>query len=189
MSLSKIFNTTDLLIALRRFLLELPVRRRGQVEARFLLLSQSQPVVTVVIIIIIANIERIVVQRSFHATGHARTQPRQTDSILAGAQCCQTRVQLLHRFVVLAQVLPDLRVAVLVVRDDNVAGVRGGDARLAVVLPRQVALPVLFVLPDVLDAERVAVVHEQRLAALAQHELEPALEPLFTGGHCGGGRV
>lgn len=74
--------------------------------------------------------------------------------------------------------------AVFVVGHDDVAGVRRGDARLAVVLARQVALPVLFVLADVLDAEGVAVVHQQRLAPLAQHELQPALEPLFAGGYC-----
>lgn len=80
--------------------------------------------------------------------------------------------------------LPDLGVAVLVVRHDDIAGIGRGDPGLAVVLARQVALPVLLVLADVLDAERVPIVHQQRLAPLAQHELEPTLEPLLAGGHC-----
>lgn len=79
--------------------------------------------------------------------------------------------------------LPNLRVAVLVVRHDDVAGVGGRDPRLAVVLARQVALPVLLVLADVLDAKRVAVVHQQRFAPLAEHELQLALVPLFARCH------
>lgn len=75
----------------------------------------------------------------------------------------QLIVELVH-LVVLSQVLSNLGVAVLVVGDDDVAGVGCGDASLAVVLARQVALPVLLVLSYVLNAERVAVVHQQRLA-------------------------
>lgn len=63
--------------------------------------------------------------------------------------------------------LPNLRVAVFVVGHDDVAGVGRRDPGLAVVLARQIALPVLFVLPDVLDAEGVTVVHQQGLAPLA----------------------
>lgn len=96
-----------------------------------------------------------------------------------GSGCCGRRHGRLVP-VVLAQVLADLRVAVLVVGNDDLAGLGGGDARLAVELARQIALPVLFVLADVLDAERVAIVHQQRLAALAEHELQLALRPLLT---------
>lgn len=71
--------------------------------------------------------------------------------------------------------------AVLVVGHDDVASVRGGHARLAVELARQVALPVLLVLADVLNAEGVPVVDQQRLASLAQHELQLALEPVLAG--------
>lgn len=60
--------------------------------------------------------------------------------------------------------LSNFRVAVLVVRYDDVARIGGGDACFAVVLSRQIALPVFFVLPNVLNAKRVTVVHQQRFA-------------------------
>lgn len=49
--------------------------------------------------------------------------------------------------------LADFCVAVLVVGDDNFAGICRCDASFAIVLSREIALPVLFVFADVLNAE------------------------------------
>lgn len=85
--------------------------------------------------------------------------------------------------------LSDLCVTMLVVGHNYVARLRGGDTCFAVVLSRQVALPILLVLANVLDAEREPVVDEQRLAPLTQHELQLAVKPLGARSHCvnGGG--
>lgn len=85
--------------------------------------------------------------------------------------------------------LADFRVAMLVVCHNYVAQLGGGDARLAVELARQIALPVLLVLAYVLDAERVAVVHQQWLAPLAQHKLQLPVVPLLAGRHWGDFKV
>lgn len=87
-------------------------------------------------------------------------------------------------FVFLTQMLPDFGVTVFVVRDDDLAGFGRCDARLAVELARKIALPVLFVLAYVLDAKRVAVVHQQRFSALAEHKLQFALCPFLTRCDC-----
>lgn len=70
-------------------------------------------------------------------------------------------------FIVLAQVLSDLRVAVLIIGYNNVSSLSCGHACLAVELSREIALPVLFVLADVLNAKGESVMDEQRLAPLA----------------------
>lgn len=72
-----------------------------------------------------------------------------------------------NHLVVLAEVLSDLRVAMLVVGHDYVARLGRRNTSLAIELSRQVALPVLLVLAHVLNAERVAVMDKQRLTALA----------------------
>lgn len=75
----------------------------------------------------------------------------------------QLIVELVH-LVVLSQVLSDLGMAVLVVGHDDIARISRRHARFAVVLSRQITLPVLFILANVLNAERVSVVNQQRLA-------------------------
>lgn len=94
---------------------------------------------------------------------------------MAGELIAQLIVQLVH-LVVLPQVLANLRVAVLVVRDDDIAGVGGGDARLAVVLPRQIALPVALVLSHILDAKREAIVNEQRFACKCRKPIKKCFQ-------------
>lgn len=75
----------------------------------------------------------------------------------------QLIMELVH-FVVLSQMLSNLGVTMFIVRDDDIARISCRHTCLAVVLSREIALPVFFVLSDVLDAKRKAVVYEKRFS-------------------------
>jgi type IV secretory pathway TrbD component len=75
----------------------------------------------------------------------------------------QLVLQALH-LVVFSQVLANFGVAVLVIGDDDFTGIGRCHPRFAVVLSREIALPVLFILPNVLDAERITIVNQQRFS-------------------------
>lgn len=63
-------------------------------------------------------------------------------------------------FVVLFQMLPYFGVAMFIIRNDDLARIGRGDARFAIELPRQIALPIFLIFPYVLDAEWESIMHQ-----------------------------
>lgn len=74
-----------------------------------------------------------------------------------------------------------LGMAVFVVGNYNLARIRCGNPCLAIKFTRQIALPVFLILANVLNAERMTIVDQQRFATLTQHKLELALKPVLAG--------
>lgn len=72
-------------------------------------------------------------------------------------------MELVH-LVILPQMLSNFSVAMLVVGDDNVTCISRRHSRFAIVLSRQIALPVFFVLANILNAERVSIMNQQWFA-------------------------
>lgn len=102
----------------------------------------------------------------------------------ASAAAASPAIRQHFALVILLQVLPYFGVAMLVVGNNDFARVGRGDACLAIELSRQIALPIFLILAYVLDAERVSVMHQERLTALAQHELQFTMRPFIAGCYC-----
>lgn len=62
-------------------------------------------------------------------------------------------------FVVLFQMLSYLCMAMLIICNNDFTSISGCDACFTIELSRQIALPIFFILANILDAKRMTIVH------------------------------